>query len=238
MDLKSLLNQALNSDLVKQGAEQLKQGGSSLGNAAKDKNTLTALGAGAVGGGLIGLLMGSKKAKKMGKKALGVTSAAALGALAYKVYNDYQSGKPANGIDPAATNNPAPSVSPQASAALPESLDENQHSTLILKAMIAAAKADGHVDSEEQARIQEAITAMGADAALNQLVQEELNKPLDPAEVAGSIRSPEQAAEVYLASLIVADEQNFMEKAYLKELASQLQLDADLIQRLEAQVTQ
>ncbi|MCQ8200484.1 DUF533 domain-containing protein, partial [Vibrio parahaemolyticus] len=52
------------------------------------------LGAGAIGGGLIGMLMGSKKsktmAKKMGSGALKVGGAAALGALAYNVYNDWQ----------------------------------------------------------------------------------------------------------------------------------------------------
>lgn len=227
MDLKSLLNQALSSDLVRQGTEQLKQTGNSLGNAAKDKNTLTALGAGAVGGGLIGLLMGSKKARKMGKKAVGVTSAAALGALAYKIYNDYQGNKSAPGADP---------VSPTTPPA--DNLDENQHSILVLKAMIAAAKADGHVDAEEQAHIQQAVQAMGADQTLTTLVQEELNKPLDPAEVARNVSSPEQAAELYLASLIVADEQNFMEKAYLKELAIQLKLDDELVVRLENQVAQ
>lgn len=57
MDLKSLLNQALNSDIVKQGSSQ-------LGAITQDSSKLKTLGAGALGGGLIGLLMGSKKAKK------------------------------------------------------------------------------------------------------------------------------------------------------------------------------
>lgn len=98
MDLKSLLNQALNSDLMKQGSQTLSQSAHSLGNSAQklgqDKSQLATLGAGAVGGGLIGLLMGSKKSRKMGKKALGVGSAAALGALAFKVYNDWQKSQP------------------------------------------------------------------------------------------------------------------------------------------------
>ncbi|MDG3087384.1 tellurite resistance TerB family protein [Vibrio hannami] len=226
MDLKSLLNQALNSDIVKQGTEQLKQGSSNLGNMAKDnKSNLTAFGAGAVGGGLLGVLMGSKKAKKMGKKALGVTSAAALGALAYKLYNDYQGGND-SGSSPA---------QPQQQ---PETLDENQHSTLILKAMIAAAKADGHVDAEEQAKIEQALAEMGADDSVNTFVQTELNKPLDPSEVAQLVSSPQQATEVYLATLLVVDEQNFMEKAYLKELATQLNLADDLVLQLENQVSQ
>lgn len=221
MDLKNLLNQALNSDLVKQGSSTLKQGASGLGGMAKDKNNLSALGAGAVGGGLVGLLMGSKKARKMGKKAAGIGGAAAIGALAFKVYNDWQSGQPNQ---------------PQEAATAPSSLDENQHSVLILKAMIAAAKADGHVDDDEKQKIQQAVASLGADDSVNQLVSAELEKPLDPSEIARGASSPEQAAEIYLASLLVADEQNFMEKAYLNELAKQLGLAGDLVVQLEHQV--
>ncbi|CAK3891528.1 hypothetical protein VCRA2120E57_450010 [Vibrio crassostreae] len=75
MDIKSLLNQALKSDLVKQGTQKLSQGSSSLsglsqGNNGKSssKSTLGAFGAGAVGGGLLGALMGSKKPRKWVRK--------------------------------------------------------------------------------------------------------------------------------------------------------------------------
>lgn len=224
MDLKSLLNQALNSDVLKQGSQSLGNTAQSLGKSAQqfgqDKSQLATLGAGAVGGGLIGLLMGSKKSRKMGKKALGVGSAAALGALAFKVYNDWQKSQSGN-------TSPPPSV-PQ--------LSEDQHSILILKSMIAAAKADGHVDADEQQKIQQAVAELGADESVQQLVQAELNKPLDPSEIALAVSHKEQAAEVYLASLLVVDDQNFMEKSYLKELANQLGLAEELVQQLEAQV--
>lgn len=214
MDLKSLLNQALNSDLVRQGQNQLKQ--------SSNSNTLKSLGAGAVGGGLVNLLMGSKKSKKLGKKvgknALKVGGIALLGGLAYKVYNDYQSKQ----LD-----------------SLPQeefNANDTIHQELIIKAMIAAAKADGHVDQAEMARIEEAIRQADADQDLQQLVHRELNKPLDPRDVANLARSPQQASEIYLASLIVIDEQNFMEKAYLQELAKQLQLAPEVTQQLALQL--
>lgn len=214
MDLKSLLNQALNSDIVQQGQAKVKNSSSS--------SSLKSLGAGAVGGGLVSLLMGSKKSKKIGKKlgknALKVGGVAVLGALAYKVYNDYQS--------------------KQVSTGTTENFDaqDDYHSELILKAMIAAAKADGHVDQQEMAHIESTLEQSGADNTLQQLVHVELNKPLDPAEVAKLARSPQQASEVYLASLIVIDEQNFMEKAYLQELAKQLRLDSEVTYQLEQQL--
>ena len=221
MDLKSLLNQALKSDLIKQGADALGKQSSNI-KSSSNSSQLKTLGAGAIGGGLIGMLMGSKKSKKMAKKmgsgALKVGGAAALGALAYKVYNDWQSKQDAQGVNE--TFDP----------------DDNKHAKLILKAMIGAAKADGHVDEEEMARIEQALTEIGADDHVRQLVHQELHKPLDPAEIAHLATSPQQASEIYLASLIVADEQNFMEKAYLQELAKQLNLSPEVTHQLEAQL--
>ncbi|HHF3063771.1 TPA: tellurite resistance TerB family protein [Vibrio diabolicus] len=221
MDLKSLLNQALKSDLLKQGADALGKQTNNI-KSSSNSSSLKTLGAGAVGGGLIGMLMGSKKSKKMTKKigsgALKVGGAAALGALAYKVYNDWQAKQSGQGVHE--TFDP----------------DDSKHSVLILKAMIGAAKADGHVDEEEMARIEQALADMDADEHVRQLVQQELNKPLDPAEIANQATSPQQASEIYLASLIVADEQNFMEKAYLQELAKQLQLSPEVTQQLEVQM--
>ncbi|WP_159738706.1 tellurite resistance TerB family protein [Vibrio atypicus] len=214
MDLKSLLNQALNSDLVKQGQQQIKQ--------QSNSGSLKSLGAGAVGGGLVSLLMGSKKSKKLGKKvgknALKVGGVALLGGLAYKVYNDYQS--------------------KQVTSASHDTFNPNDdiHSQLIIKAMIAAAKADGHVDPQEMERIELTLKQAGADSQLQHLLHVELNKPLDPTEVARLAQSPQQASEIYLASLIVVDEQNFMEKAYLQELAKQLNLSPEVTYQLEQQL--
>ncbi len=215
MDIKSLLNQALNSDIVNKGKEQLQN--------ASTSNSLKSLGSGAVGGGLVSLLMGSKKTKKIGakvgKNALKIGGAAALGALAYKVYNDWQGKQTAS----------QPTTEP---------FDANNaiHEQLILKAMIAAAKADGHVDAQEMAQIESAIAQAGADEQLRSLVHNELNKPLDPVQIAQLAQTPQQASEIYLASLIVVDEQNFMEKAYLQELAKQLKLAPEVTQQLELQL--
>jgi len=43
---------------------------------------------------------------------------------------------------------------------------------------------------------------------------------------------------LFLASLMVADEQNFMERAYLDELAKQLRLEPSLKAQLERQLAQ
>ena len=73
---------------------------------------------------------------------------------------------------------------------------------------------------------------------MQQWLHAELNKPLDPADVARAASTPELAAEMYIASVMLVDEENFMEKAYLDELARQLKLEPGLKAELEKQVRQ
>jgi uncharacterized membrane protein YebE (DUF533 family) len=108
----------------------------------------------------------------------------------------------------------------------------------VLKAMIAAAKSDGHVNDEERNRIDQVVREMGASPEVSAFVHDELQKPLEPADVARGVTCMEEAAEIYLASVVMVDEQNFMERAYLDELASQLNLQPELVKRLEQQVSE
>ncbi|MFP3499399.1 DUF533 domain-containing protein, partial [Pseudomonas sp. SIMBA_059] len=70
---------------------------------------------------------------------------------------------------------------------------------------------------------------------LQQWLDEEVSKPLDVAEVAQSARDPAMAAEMYLASVMLVDDQQDAERAYLDELASALQIDPALQVHLEQQ---
>ena len=71
------------------------------------------------------------------------------------------------------------------------------------------------------------------DPELRSWLQRELEQPLDPAKVAAAAETPEMAAEMYLASLMLIDDQQYMEKAYLDELARQLKLQPGLKEQLE-----
>lgn len=188
-------------------------------------------GKGAATGGLLGLLVGTQSGRRLGGKALKYGSLAALGALAYKAYDNWQQQQQQQQRAPGAAA-PAPAAPPQALPA-PEA---EQRSRRLLKAMVAAAKADGHLDDAERAKVEEAFTRLEADSATRQWLEAELRRPLDPADVArDSAGAPEQASEVYLASLLVVDETSTMERLYLDELARQLRLPDDLRRQLEAQ---
>ena len=231
----SLLDQ-----LLKSGQQMLAKKTGAQGSASRDDKgglgdllgsgglggLLSGAGGGALAASALGLLLGNKSARKYGGQALTYGGLAALGVLAYMAYGNWQ-----------ANQGTAPQTEPQTIDRVPAPQVE-QHSQAILKALVAAAKADGHVDERERQLIDGELNKLNGDPALRQWLQAELNKPLDPAEVARAASTPEIAAEMYIASLILVDEEHFMERAYLEELAKQLKLDPGLKIELEAQVKQ
>lgn len=189
---------------------------------AADKGLLNAdFGKGALAGGALGLLLGRNRTTR---KLATYGGLAALGVMAYKAYGDYKKQQ----------EGPA-SAEPRTIDRLPPP-EAELHSQAILKALVAAAKADGHIDARERSVIEGEFSRIDNDAQLRQWLSEELERPLDPAEVARAATSPEMASEMYLASVLAADEQSYMERAYLDELARQLKLDDALKARLEQQV--
>ena len=236
MNTRGLLDQLLKSgqDLLQQKSGGASAGGLGglLGGVANggqggDLGTLLkGAGGGALAAGALGLLLGNKSARKMGGKALTYGGLAALGVVAYKAYSNWQ-----------AQQASAPQAEPQTLDRLPAPQAE-LHSQAILKALVGAAKADGHVDARERQLIEGELVKLTQDASLQHWLQAELNKPLDPAEIARAASTPEMAAEMYVASVLMVDEEHFMERAYLEELARQLKLDPALKAELEAQVRQ
>lgn len=235
MNTRGLLDQ-----LLKSGQEMLqnKAGGASskpaasglgglLGGSSGSSGLgglLSGAGGGALAAGAMGLLLGNKKVRKVGGKVAIYGGLAALGVLAYKAYGNYNAQKGS-----------APQREPQTLDRLPPAQVE-QHSQAILKALVAAAKADGHIDERERELIEGEFTKLDNDQELQHWLHAELNKPLDPTDVARAASTPEMAAEMYIASVMLVDEENFMEKSYLDELARQLKLEPGLKVELERQV--
>lgn len=213
MSMQSLLDQILRS-----------------ANAGPGRTDLGKYATGAVAGGALALLLGSKRGRGLGGKALKVGSAAALGVLAWNVYRDWQAKQGGSGA--AAAGAAAAPTTPAAFAQLPPPAQED-HSWTMLQAMIAAARADGHMDERERGLVEAELHRLEADPALRARVEAELHRPVDPAEVAAGADTPEKAAEVYLASVIVCDSTSTMERAYLDALATALRLPPGLKAELE-----
>jgi uncharacterized membrane protein YebE (DUF533 family) len=221
--------------LLKTGLGALEDDGGAVsgapGQGGKDRMPLVQ---GAAVSGALGMLLGKLRGPSVGSKVLKVGGAAAIGALAWKVYQEYQASQRA--AAPAAAAG-AGAVPAPAFAELPPPQQE-QHGRAMLKAMIAAAKSDGHMDERERGLVQAELHRIAADEATLRWVDEELRRPVDAADVAAAATTPELAAEVYLATLLVVDESTTKERAYLDELACQLglapALKADLERRAAA----
>lgn len=177
------------------------------------------------------MLLGTKRGRSIGGSALKYGSVAALGAVAFRAYSQWQTQQAAAVSPPGATDLAARTVN------LLPAPEVETHSRAMLKALIAAAKSDGHLDERERGLIDAEMRRLQADASDRAWLAAELQRALDPAEVARAATTPELAAEMYLASLLVIDDTSFMERAYLDEFARQLKLPAALKAELEKQAS-
>jgi uncharacterized membrane protein YebE (DUF533 family) len=173
-------------------------------------------------GGAIGLLIGSKRGRRLGGSAVKYGAIAGIGMLAWQAWQNQN----------AAQNE---SAEGQRLELLQGSSGERR-SLEILQAMIMAARADGHLDERERALLTEQMAALGADEELRTWLDQQLSEPLDAQRLAREADSPQAAREMYVASLAIIDEQSPMERAWLEQLAGALNIDRALAEELERQV--
>lgn len=107
---------------------------------------------------------------------------------------------------------------------------------VLIQAMIAAANADGHIDTKEQFAIFDLIEKMQLEPDDKALVFRTLKNPPDVQTIANSASNLEQASEIYLVSRLAIDPDHPMEWNYLQQLSTQLALPPDLVDQLEQQL--
>lgn len=73
------------------------------------------------------------------------------------------------------------------------------------------------------------------DPQLQQWIDAEAAKPLDAADFAEYASDPAVASEIYLASVMLVNDQQDAERNYLDDLAGQLQIEPQLQLHLEQQ---
>lgn len=241
-------------DLLKQATEGTRQGAREIGDATgagakiedlarqlsgKSPDELIAsvkelisknqLGTGAALGGLGALILGTQTGRSAAVTAAKLGALTLIGGLAYKAYKNYQDGGPA---DAAATGQiEAP---PSGSGFDPDSLS-NDDAVLMVRAMIAAASADGRIDAEEQQRILKGLQEDGGlEPGAEEFLARELNAPATASDIATAVHSKEQAAQVYAAARIAIDPDTRGEQAFLHDLARRLHIEHDLAQHINA----
>ena len=237
--LKQVLSQA--GEGVKEGAGRLDQAtgaskklGEATGHSPADilaqlqelarQNPMAA---GTAMGGVGGLVLGTKTGRSVATSVAKVGALALIGGLAYKAFQNYQTGKPL------VATPVAPEAAPQGSGFEPAAVT-NEAATVYIRAMIAAAAADGRIDDAEQARIVGSLKQAGLDDGAEEFLANELNNPATIEDLAGAVSTPEEAIQVYTAARIAIEPDAKGEQQFLAALAAALGIDAKLAQHIDA----
>lgn len=148
-----------------------------------------------------------------------IGAVAAVGGLAYNAWKNHQA-QQGNG----------PPVDQD--RFIPPARAGDQHEELsktLVRAMIAATKADGQIDATEKEAIFKKLETMPLGAEEKAFVFDELSSPLDINAVVARADSPEHGAEIYAASLVAITADTAAERAYLDALAFKLGLAPGLV---------
>lgn len=225
------------SDLLEQLLRAGQQGGGAsggglgglLGGLLKGTSSGNASAGGGLGGllgGLGGLLGGAPAGGTTQTRSSGGMNYAALASLGMAAFQAYQAWQRQQ------------ATAPQQAIQTVDQLEGAQaeaHSHGVLRALIAAAKADGKIDEQERQMISAEIGRHTDDPQLQQWLDAEVAKPLDAADFAEYANDPAIASEIYLASVMLVNDQQDGERNYLDDLAGQLQIDPQLQVHLEQQ---
>ena len=204
-NVETTLNEFIGADRVRQAKDYFRE------------EQVGGLSGAQIGGA--GALLGALFGGGVGGAAKG-GALAVLGSLAYQAYQSSAEG---------AEDESAP-VAPPTPAQV-EAMTGVDAERLVLRAMIAAAKADGRIDAAEMDKL---VGRLGAavDDADRRFIEAEIAAPATPAAIAAAVGSPEAATEVYLASLLAIELDAEAEKAHLRALAEALGLAPDVVARL------
>lgn len=172
--------------------------------------------AGAGGLLLLGLL-GSKGGRRLIGDIAQTGAVAALGALAYKTWMERR-GKSV-GADP---------VKEAAAAGFPiDPASDPDFALAVVRAMLAAAYADGVLDAHEQRAINAAMEKSDLTAAERAMLNNDIPQEETLRLIADAARTPHHAAELYAAAVVSAGDLNDRETEFLARLADRLGLNAD-----------
>jgi uncharacterized membrane protein YebE (DUF533 family) len=190
----------------------------------------------AAGVTLAAILLGSRGGRKVAGSAAKLGGLALVGGLAYQAWQNWQ--RKQGGDMPATDANTQPPelAPPPSDSPFAQHVSANERAKASLVAMIAAAKADGHIDSAEQQRIQGRMSDLVDDGEAKTFLLDEMMAPNDMERVAALATTPERAMEIYTASCIAIDLDHPDERAWLDKLAARLKLDPALTEEIERSV--
>lgn len=226
-DPKKLLDQLLGSQVPGAGGT-VKDRAGQVGQLAKDNPLAT--------GAIVAVLLGTKTGRELTGSAVKLGGLAAIAGLGYQAYKSWQAGKqPGSDV---ANSQGTELLPPPDSEFAPQSQDNSPDFALVLvRAMIAAARADGHINDAERSAILGKVKLGGLDADAEAFLAAELANPVDLDAIIAAARSESQKVELYTASRIAIEPDSRAERGYLDLLAGRLGLPDQLVDHIEATVS-
>lgn len=98
----------------------------------------------------------------------------------------------------------------------------------MVRALVYAVKADGHVDEDEKSAIAAEVNKLGLGETANQVVQSAMNEQIDPEKLARGVVDEEEALQIFTVSCAAVNIDSFMERNYLTALAQALHIPDDV----------
>jgi len=186
-------------------------------------------------GAIVAVLLGTGTGRAIGGSALKLGGMAAIAGLGYQAWKNYQAGKAPGGGGMAQTPEVLAPPSDSEFSAEPAAVNGDFALSLI-RVMIAAARADGHVDDAERARIHDklALSGLGSDAVA--FLDDELSKPVDMDGIIAAASSEAQKVEMFTAARLAIEPDSRAERGFLDLLAGRLGLADPLVDHIEATV--
>lgn len=228
-DPKSLLDQLLGTQ-VPGTTGTVRENANDAVKLAKDNPLAT--------GAIAAVLLGTKTGRSLTGNVAVLGGLAAIAGLGYQAYKNYQNGgKPAETAAPVDAPAQLPVPVPPAQSGFEPEILSNDFVLVLVRAMISAARADGHIDEAERGRILDRAKLAGFGADVEQFLNEELSTPVDLDALVLAAKSEEQRVELYTASRLAIDPDTRAERGYLDLLAGRLGLPDALIDQIEATVS-
>jgi len=125
----------------------------------------------------------------------------------------------------ASTPPPPPPPSAPIGSESVDATEAGQEAVLLIRAMIAAANADGVVDEEERNRILKKLETFDLSGQEHSFIVKELLSPAGLEDIVAQVKSPEMAKMVYTVSLLAIEVDTDAERAYMNTMARRLSLN-------------
>ena len=132
----------------------------------------------------------------------------------------------------AAAAPPPPPPMPGSASPVASGPAGSQDAVLLIRAMIAAANADGVIDEAERSNILKRLQAVDLSPEEHGFIVRELLSPADLDTIVDGVKTPELARQVYAASLMAIDVDTERERRYMTSLAGRLGLDGSTVEQI------